>query len=199
MKNTSTRTMIALAISTMCFFCIILTCLLLIVSGTVTLSISGFAVDHKDRLYIGRQGEIQIFEGSKLVNSIHVPTSRTYVFTIQDGNRIFLSTSTKIHIMDLDGNILETKEDLGADAYNQISYHKKTFVSDSGDTYRLSNMFGWTRIIKNKSDVVYQIDGCSFVVKILMLICFVAMFVFSIWMLSHRNQKSKPNYYFDSH
>lgn len=197
MKKTNGRSIVVLAVFSMCFFCIVLTCLMLIISGTATLSISGFAVDNVDKLYIGKHKEIQIFEDGKLINSIRVPTSRTYVFTIQEGNKLLLSTSTKIYVMDLDGNILETKEDLGADTYNQISYRKRTFISDSGDTYKLSNLFGQTRVIKNNTDLVYQIDGCSFVVKVLVVICFVAMFGLAIWMLSQHISRPNSDQYFD--
>jgi hypothetical protein len=99
--------------------------------------------------------------------------------------------------MDLDGNILETKEDLAADTYNQISYRKRTFISDSGDTYKLSNLLGQTRVIKNNTDLVYQIDGCSFVVKVLVVICFVAMFGLAIWMLSQHISRPNSDQYFD--
>lgn len=196
MKNTNGRSMVTLAVFSMCFFCIILTCIMLIISGQATLSVSGFAVDNVDRLYIGKQREIQVFENGKLLDSIRIPATRTYVFTIQDGNKLLLSTSTKIYVMDLDGNILETKEDLAADTYNQISYRKRMFVSDKGDVYKLTNSLGRTKIIKNKTDLVYQIDVCSSVVKVLIVICFVAMFGFVIWMLSQQIRKPKSDQYF---
>jgi hypothetical protein len=91
--------------------------------------------------------------------------------------------------MDLDGNILETKEDPGADAYNQISYRKRKFVSENGDVYKLSSILGRTKIIKNKTDIIFQIDSLSFAVKNLIVVCFAAMFVFTIWILS--TQKSQ--------
>ena len=97
------------------------------ITGTVQLSISSFAVDSKDRLYVGTTKEISIYEHGEMVGSINPKTSRTYRFTITEEDTILLSTSDKIYIMDLEGNVLETKEDLGADVYNQLSYKKKTF------------------------------------------------------------------------
>ena len=176
----SERAMVSLAIFAVSFFFITLTCLILIFSGAISFSVSGFAVDGADRLYIGTQKEIQILEDGKLINSISVPTSRTYVFTIQNGNELILSTSTEVYIMDLDGNILETREDLGADTYNQISYRKRRFVSENGDLYTLSGILGRTKIVRNKQDIVYQIDGFSFFIKILFVICFVSIAAFPI-------------------
>ena len=189
MKKTNTKTMVLVAGFSVFFFCIMFTCLILIISGMVNFSVSSFAVDNTDRLFIGAQKEIRIYEDGRTVNSISVPTSRSYVFTILEGNKILLSTSTQVYTMDLDGNILDTTEDSGADIYNQISYHKRKFVSENGDEYKLSNTLGRTRIIKNKTDVVYQIDALSFIVKILMAACFVAMLVFTVWIVS--SQKSR--------
>jgi hypothetical protein len=90
--------------------------------------------------------------------------------------------------MDLNGEILETKEDPGADMYNQISYRKRKFVSSNGDVYRLSQMLGRIKIIKNNSEVVYQIDGASLVAKIVLGMCFLVMFVFLFGMLSEQSR-----------
>ena len=188
--NKPESTMVPIAIFAVSFFCIMLTCLILIMSGVVTLPISGFAVDYTDRLYIGTQKEIQVLEEGKLINIISVPTSRTYEFTIQNGNVLILSTSTKIYIMDLDGNILETREDLGADMYNKLSYRKRKFVSDDGDLYTLSSALGRTKIVRNKEDIVYQIDAFSFGVKVLIAICCAAMSIFPVWVLLKRNSKA---------
>ena len=171
-----------------CCSCIIFTCLILAVTGTITTSISGFGVDNCNRLYIGTQTEIQVFEDGEIINRIPTPTSRAYVFTIQGGNSIVLSTSTNIYVMDLNGEILETEEDPGADMYNQISYRKRKFVSTNGDVYRLSQMLGRTKIIKNNSDVVYQIDGASLVAKIVLAMCFIVMFVYLFRMLSAQSR-----------
>ena len=190
MKKTSKRIMVSLAVSSVSLFFIVSICLALFASGAVTPSVSCFAVDNLDRLYIGTQKEIQIYEKGQIVNCIHVPTSRTYVFTILDGNKILLSTSTIVYLMDLDGNVLETKEDRGADTYNQISYRKRKFISDNGDVYRISNILGRTRIIKNQTDIVYQINALSVAVKILLVISAAVILMFSIWVLFA--QKTRP-------
>jgi len=171
---------LSLAVFSLCLWSVLFPCLILVIAGTVNLSISGFAVDNSDRLYVGTKSEICVYEKGKKMHTISPHTSRTYVFTITDGESILLSTSTKIYVMDLYGNILETRDDPGADIYNQISYRKKAFISKKGDIYKLSNVFGRTKIIKNDAEVLYQIDTFSFAIKILVVICIVALFVFCI-------------------
>ena len=182
-KRVTKKMMLSLAIVCPSLFVVLLSCFVLVITGTVTLSVSGFAVDHFDRLYIGTTNEIRVYEESRIVKNISPHTSRTYVFTIQEGENILLSTSTKVYVMDLDGNVLETKEDPGADIYNQLSYQKGRFISDKGDIYRMSSVFGWTRITKNSTEIVYQIDVLSFCVKLLLAICAIVIFVFPVWAL----------------
>lgn len=164
-------------------------CIILLISGTATLSISGFAVDDYDRLYVGTAKAISVYEGGKLAYEIDPQTSRTYRFTIDDNGKLLLSTSTKIYIMDLEGNILETKEDSGADTYNQISYRKNKFISQKGDKYRLIN-FGRAKIVKNGTQTVYQIDGLSFSVMVSMLVCTVGLLFFLLLGLFNRKKKT---------
>ena len=149
-------------------FCVSLVSLLLLFSGKVSLSVFGFAVDNANRIYVGTEKEISIIERGEKIGSISPNTSRTYAFTITEDETILLSTSTKVYTMDMDGNILSTAEDTGADIYNQLSRQKKKFISAKGDQYRLINMLGWTRILKNDIDVVYQIDVLSYIVKLLL-------------------------------
>ena len=165
--------------------CTVILCVVLIVTGTATPFISGFAVDASNRIYIGTQNEIRVYEDSTLINIINPQTSRAYVFTINKDGNLLLSTSIKTYILDLDGNILDVQEDLGADMYNQLQYQKK-FISNNGDEFVLVDTIGLTRIIKNDTETVYQISWLSFAVKILLAVCTVALFVFSIWFVKQK-------------
>lgn len=170
---------VPLAVFAPFLFCVLLTCLILVLTGTATLTVSGFAVDDANRLYVGTTKGICVYEEGKLVDNINPKTSRTYMFTITEDDNILLSTSTKIYIMDLNGNVLETKDDSGADVYNQLSYKKRKFTTDKGDVYKLSN-FGWTKIVKNSTEVVYQIDALSFSVKVAIAVCGIALIAFIV-------------------
>lgn len=162
---------------------------ILLISGAVTLSISGFVVDNFDRIYVGTAKAISVYENGELVREINPKTSRTYRFTMDDNGNLVLSTSSKIYIMDLEGNILETKEDPGADAYNQISYRKNKFVSQKGDEYRLIN-FGRSKIVKNGTQTVYQMDVLSYLVKLSMVVCAVLLIIILLWGYINKNHKT---------
>ena len=162
-------------------FCIVTPCLILVFTGTATPFIYSFAVDLYDRIYIGTKNEICVYEDGVPIKSIEPRTSRDYRFTINDNGNILLSTATYVHIMDLEGNVLSTHEDLGADMFNQIEYTKKKYISANGDVYKMVGEFGLTRIIKNDIEVVYQISNLSFAVKILIPACTIALFMFVLW------------------
>ena len=164
-------------------------CLVLLFTGVASIPIFGFAVDNSDYLYVGTAKQICVYEDRNVINTISPHTSRSYVFTINEEGNILLSTSTKIYTMELNGNILSTEDDHGADVYNQISYHKRMFISANGDTYRLTNILGRTQILKNDSEVVFQMDVLSYIVKLLLSCSFISVFVFGIWMLQGKNRK----------
>ena len=171
-------------------FFVMLFCLVLLLTGKVSLSFSGFAVDCKERLYIGMRNEIRVYENGQIVRTISPQTSRAYRFTIQEDQTILLSTSTKVYTMDLEGNVLSCKEDPGADTYNQISYRRRKFVSQKGDVYRSVGILGWTGIVKNGEQIVYQTDALTVCVKILFVLCWAAIFIFPIWGNARRQARA---------
>ena len=49
---------------------IILFCFLMILSGRVTVTLKGYAVDSSDNLYIGKEHSIEVYKEQKLINNI---------------------------------------------------------------------------------------------------------------------------------
>ena len=147
---------------------IVLPCLLLIVTGAVSLDFCCFAVDSAGKLYVGKQSRIEVYDGGEMTDSFSAMTSRGYQFTILDDDTILLSTSTVVYSMDLEGNVLDSWRENASDVSNQLYYRRASFVSADGDTYRCRNPFGWKRIVKNGETVVYQITGLSYAVKMLL-------------------------------
>jgi len=84
--------------------CVVVFCLLLLITGKATPFISGFAIDKNDWIYVGEETEICVYENDVLIRTINPQTSRAYAFTIAD-DQILLSTASIFYIMDLDGNI----------------------------------------------------------------------------------------------
>jgi len=162
--------------------CVVVFCLLLLITGKATPFISGFAIDKNDWIYVGEETEICVYENDVLIRTINPQTSRAYAFTIAD-DQILLSTASIFYIMDLDGNILDAQDDPGAHMYNQLQYSKRKFISHSGDIYKLKGQMGWTRIVKYDTQTVYRISLLSFLVKILLALSLLAIFIFPVWML----------------
>lgn len=160
---------------------IILPCVVLLITGIATPFLSGFAIDDMERIYIGGTQEIYVFQEGTQQAAIDPQTSRAYAFTITEDGNILLSTSTKVYIMDLEGNVQSEYEDVAANVYNQIKYRGHKYTSTSGDVYEMKAYFGWTHIVKNGSETVYRISFLSFFVKLLIYAGVMALVIFPIY------------------
>ena len=58
---------------------------------------------------------------------------------------------------------------------------KREYVSKVGDTYRISNMLGWTKITKNGAITVWQNDVLSYAVKLFLTVSVVNIFCLAGW------------------
>ena len=61
---------------------VMLTCILLIVTGTAQPEVFCFSVDARGNLYVGKPQKIEVYSDGNLVYEINSKTSRTYMFTI---------------------------------------------------------------------------------------------------------------------
>lgn len=172
---------------------VVITCIFMIISGTVTLSISSFAVDSRDRLYIGTENKINIYQDGEIIHTIESPTSRSYVFTIEK-DEIVLATPSTVYRMNLEGDIAGEQEDPSAGEYNRLQW-KKAFVSRSGDSYKKVG-FLLTRIIKNDNQVVYQVSTLSVVVKLILAICFIALFSTPVYLYKKQEKGDVTQTYY---
>lgn len=160
---------------------IILPCVVLLITGIATPFLSGFAVDDRERIYIGGTQEIYVFYEGTQQTTIDPQTSRSYAFTITEDGKILLSTSTKVYLMDLDGTVQSEYEDIAADVYNQIKYRSHKYTTTSGDVYEMKAYLGWTHIVKNGLETVYRISFLSFVVKLLIFVSVISLIIFPIY------------------
>ena len=158
--------------------CVLFICVMLVICNAVTLSIESFAVDSQNRIYIGRPEEIHVYEGDRLVKRISAQTSRGYQFTVLKSDAILLSTSSNVYTMDLDGNVLSVREDVGTKTYNKLQYARKNFTSHKGDQYQIRDALGRAKIVKNGTETVYQISVLSVIVKRLIALCIVSIILF---------------------
>lgn len=156
---------------------VVLFCFYMIFSGKVSLSMNGFAVDKDDCLYIGKEYTIEVYKNDELLRTINPQTSRSYVFTILNGDTILLSTSSKVYTMDLYGNVLSEEPDDMTKVYNRLQREKKEFFSVNKETYCLKNKWGRTYIVNNEN-VIYKMPLVDYVVRLLLCIAFISIWIF---------------------
>ncbi len=149
-------------------FPVFFTCLILIISGTVSMFYSGFAVDSSGVLYIGKETKIEKYYDGKMIGTISPQTSRGYAFTIQNDDTILLSTASTVYKMDLLGNVLDKQEDTGTKTFNKLQRSKNTFISQNNRKYIMKSRFGRT-VIYSEKDIIYKMPMLDYVVKIAFL------------------------------
>lgn len=160
-----------------CICPIMFTSLMLIASGTVSLSYSGFGVDSAGILYLGTDAGIKKYDDGELIGSINPQTSRGYIFTIQKDDTILLSTASRIYKLDRSGNILDQQEDIGTSTFNELQKTKKHFVAQNGCEYVMQSSLGRV-IICSDDEIIYQMPILDYTVKIAFSLAFVSVFVF---------------------
>ena len=160
---------------------VILTCLFLMITGTVTLSISGFAVDSNNRLYIGKDSGITVYENGVIDHTINPKTSRGYIFTMQPNDTIVVSTGSVVYTMDIDGNLISQEEDFRSRMYHEIRKNGNPFYSTDGTKYTKRSPWGRIEIIQEidgRVSIIYQMTLFDYIIKIVLAITFVSIFIF---------------------
>ena len=65
------------------------------ISGKAISEYVGFAVDSSERLYVGTNAGIEVYENGVRIKTINPPSSRSYVFTIEDEKIVGLKSKPK--------------------------------------------------------------------------------------------------------
>ena len=132
------------------------------VTHQVTLSYSGFGLDSSGVLYIGTDSSIEKYLNGEQIGKILKP-SRGYAFAVQNDDTILLSTASIVYTMDLDGNILTQREDIGTETFNQLQKKNKLFLANDGKTYRLKLIFGRTCVVSEEGEMIYQMPLLDYI------------------------------------
>ena len=159
-------------------------CMIMTITGKVSLSVSGFAIDNSGRLYIGQGHGIDVYDDDVIVETISPKTSRGYAFTIVNGDTIVVSTGSFVYHMDLNGEVLSRYEDELSRVYGELE-DKTLFVDENGVNYKLTKPFGRTQI-SNGEKVIYKMPLIDYAVLVLTALCFTALFVFVIILLKDK-------------
>lgn len=175
---------------------IMFACLLLLITGTVTLGFNGFGVDSYDKLYLGKNGKIEVYNNGVLENIINPRTSRGYIFTIQNNDTILLSTGSNIYTLDLDGNVISKEVDYRSRMYHDIKKMNKPYYSSKGDKYIMKHPWGWTEIAhegEGGSKIIYQLPFLDYVVRIALLALIIGIFIFVPIIIAKFNNDSRQS------
>ena len=167
-------------------FCLILvpitgTIMCLFISGRVVHSYVGFAFDSAERLYVGKNTGIEVYENGNKIRTIRPPSSRSYIFTISD-DRIVASTGQSVRIMDLEGELIDQKTDDGS-TFRKMYANSSKFVTLSGRQYSKGSIFGYYRITRDDGVCIYSMPLFDYIVNVLFEACGVSTMIFVIVLL----------------
>lgn len=161
--------------------------LILQMTNSINLFWNGFAVDEDGYLYIGKDSEIEVFDKDRFIKAIYPRTNRSYVFTIQSENKIWIATSGWWDELDLNGNVLSEHEDSNGDKYNCIYKHRNEFQDINGKRYRLSNSFFRYKIYQlnkeGQSIEYYKMSLLDYIAKLLLVFSTIIIFIFSPYVI----------------
>ncbi|MCI5513872.1 MAG: hypothetical protein MR471_07140 [Clostridia bacterium] len=159
---------------------IVIFALVSFISGKAISQYVGFAVDSSERLYVGTNAGIEVYENGVKVKTIEPPSSRSYVFTIED-EKIVSSVGDAICIFSLDGELLERYED-SFDNFLKMKSNSTGFVSPSGKEYGSKNTLGYHKIMQGDK-CVYAMPLFSYIVNVLFVACIICILSFVIVMV----------------
>lgn len=160
--------------------CVIFFCLIMIFTKAATPYISGFGVDSTGRVYVGENKGIGIYQERTKIGVIEIQAD-AYFIDVDENDQIRIVYTSRVDWMDLSGKVVKTMDDPYAQTYSQLNSASNKFVAANGDTYREIAHYGWTRIVKNNSEVVYYQNHLSLLVKLLIQVCAVLMPVSILW------------------
>lgn len=164
-------------------------------SGNAVTHINCYAVDSYGRLYLqseDNRDDILLYENGKYVGTIHLDTSlenaknsfssRGSFFTIMK-DVIYVTTSTYVYQLDLQGNMLDSYKDI-TNLHGRLITAKK-YIADNGDLYQKRNVMFRTSIVKNNEEVIYQIPVRAAILKWVEIISVVLFAVVVITVVVH--------------
>ena len=159
---------------------IMLICIILLVSGNVSLSTYSFALDSAGKLYVGKESKLEVYSNETLIMTIFPMTTKGYLFTIKNDDTILLSDASTVYIMDLTGTVLSQREDRFSETFSTLDNSKKTFVTKNGHNYQKRSIWGRDVIVHvfgNDEIVIYRMPLLDYIVKILFWLLLMSGFI----------------------
>lgn len=159
--------------------------MILTLSGTVTFSYNGFAIDETGSLYIGQYEYLVVYDQGHMIKKIPLMTSKGYSFTIRD-NHLVVAANAKIYTTDLNGKILSEEDDRLTQTYNELYRRRKSFETVDGQVYKSTNWLGYYiiwNINKQSSKIIYQMPIFDYIVKVIFIMTCIGMVTYFIIVL----------------
>jgi hypothetical protein len=135
----------------------------------------GFALDDEGLLYVGKLGEINVYDNGELIRTPYRTSSGGYRFTIRN-ERLYVQQSGVITVFDLTGTRLEkidapeVVQRFNEDLNSQVNVLVRCQFWSGGARYEATNIFGYyriTRVSRSGNEVVYQNEPFTAVVVIM--------------------------------
>ena len=181
--KTEGKTIVRIMCVAAVFFVIFMTNLILIMTGRVKTTVTCFAVDSAGDIYVGGIGEILVYSNGCEIRKFGSPSARSYVFTIDENDVVWISSGSKNYTSDLSGNVLEIWDEKEHDNSKLPRSGVNEFTAHNGDIFQLKSFLGRPYILRNGTDIVYQMPVLSYAVKLLMIaaiLCFIGVLVATI-------------------
>ena len=167
---------------------IVISVLVSFISGSAISEYMGFAVDSSERLYVGTNAGIEVYENGVKVKTIDPPSSRSYAFTIED-EKIISSVGDTVCVFSLDGELLEKHQD-NYDNFHEMKSNSTKFVSPSSKEYRSKNILGYYKIMQGDK-CVYAMPFFSYIINVLFVVCIICILSFVIVMVIKMYKRQK--------
>ena len=152
---------------------IIVLFLLAKITGKINISYEGFAIDHNNDIYLGKDSTIEVLDyDGKVLRSISPYTSRGYKFTITPDNQIKISTGDYLYLTDLSGNLISKKDISSYTDDDLLRENRYEFIASDGVHYIMKNHF--------LRPCIYRIDEMpifDYIVKLIMIACFLSFII----------------------
>lgn len=155
-------------------------------SGTVGMQVRSFAV-LDDRLYVGFERKIELYEEGTLAATLPSQTFRGYVLAVEDG-LLIQATPEQIYVFADDGAEIHTRKD--KELYHLLQSNHNSIVLENADQYVLHPLL-WPRIVKNGTETVYRLPAIVEMCRISLVLILGELFCVVLYLVSHQLQKKQ--------
>jgi len=157
---------------------------------------SGFAVDDDGLLYIGKTGQIDVYNNEDFVKTIYETYARGYRFTIQ-GEELCTDNGVTREVISLDSDNVIKTDSTGREMMALRS--QQNVFETSSAKYVATNTFGFYKITRygkdGISEVVYQMPTLDYLISLTqpLFVIMIIVILEGSFMWRHWRKKSYTN------